>query len=181
MIISLYPVAEESLGFLEEGCKRLWNIFRHGALVDILRVLVCLLGVVLALLLDGDHVRVLAHLELGWRCLVFHQLNGTTDDLEMCASDSSESIDDILVGGKPVDGLAAGLEVLNHGVEALGCGEVGVRDVHAVDDHGQLGAALLDCGLADEIPDVGHGGEDNALVRGDADVMLVNSGNLYED
>ena len=53
-------------------------------------------------------------------------------------------------------------------------------DVHAVDDHGHAAAPLLHGGLADEVPDVTDGREDNALVGGDADVMLVHTGNLMQ-
>ena len=71
--------------------------------------------------------------------------------------------------------MTSGLEVLDHGVEALGGGEVGVGDVHAVDHDGHLAVALLHGGLADQVPHVGHGGEDDPLVRRDADVVLVHS------
>ena len=71
--------------------------------------------------------------------------------------------------------LAAGLEVLDHGVEALGGGEVGVGHVHAVDHDSHLAVALLHGGLADQIPHVGDGREDNPLIGSDADVVLVNS------
>ena len=65
-------------------------------------------------------------------------------------------------------------------METLRGGEVRVGDVHAVDDHGHAAAALLHGGLADEVPDVTDGREDNALVGGDADVMLVHTGNLMQ-
>ena len=71
--------------------------------------------------------------------------------------------------------MTSGLEVLDHGVEALGGGEVGVGDVHAVDHDGHLAVALFHGGLADQVPHVGHGGEDDPLVRRDADVVLVHS------
>ena len=74
--------------------------------------------------------------------------------------------------------LAAGLEVLDHGVEALGGGEVSVGDVGAVDDDRHLAAALLDRGLADEVPHVGHTREHDALVRRHADVVLVQTWHL---
>ena len=74
--------------------------------------------------------------------------------------------------------LAAGLEVLDHGAEALGGGEVSVGDVGAVDDDCHLAAALLDRGLADEVPHVGHTWEHDALVRCHADVVLVQTWHL---
>ena len=74
--------------------------------------------------------------------------------------------------------LAAGLEVLDHGVEALGGGEVSVGDVGAVDDDRHLAAALLDRGLADEVPHVGHAREHYTLVRRHADVVLVQTWHL---
>ena len=63
-------------------------------------------------------------------------------------------------------------------MEALGSSEVCLRDVHAVDHHSKLGAALLHRSLADQVPDVGDGGEDNALGRCDHQIVLLNTGNL---
>ena len=91
------------------------------------------------------------------------------------SSNGPESPDHVRVGCEPVDRLPAGLEVLDHSVEALGGGEVRVGHVHAVDDDGHLAVALLHGGLADQVPHVGDGGEDDPLVRGDADVVLIDS------
>ena len=107
--------------------------------------------------------------------MVLDQLNGPADDLHVVSRHGPKCSDHLRVGREPVDGLPAGLEVLDHGVEALGGGEVRVRHVHAVDHDGHLAVALLHGGLADQVPHVGDGREDNTLVGGDADVVLVNS------
>ena len=99
-------------------------------------------------------------------------------DLEVLASHRPQGRDDVGVGREPVHGLAPALEVLDHGVETLGGGEVSVGHVHAVNHHGHRAAALLDRRLADQVPHVGHRGEHDALVRGHTDVVLVNPGHL---
>ena len=101
-------ISLSELLFLEESCKGLRNIFRHGTLVDVLRVgdvevLRGVVGCVLGLLLDGDHVGVFTHLELGWCCLILDQFYGTTDDLQILTSHCSQGVDHVLVGGEPVD------------------------------------------------------------------------------
>ena len=106
------------------------------------------------------------------------QLDWSRDDLEILTCDGPQGPDDGGVDGEPVDRLASGLEVLNHRMEGLGCREVGLRDVEAVDHHGQVAAALLHGGLVDQVPHVGDGGEDNVLVRGDEQVALLSPRHL---
>ena len=132
----------------------------------------------LGLLLYGPHVSVLADFVF-WRrggCggrLLPGQLNGSRDDLEILPRDRPQSPDDVGVDGEPVDRLASSLEIRNHRMESLGCSEVRLRDVETVDHHGQVAAALLHGGLVDEVPHVGDGGEDNVLVGGDEQVVLL--------
>lgn len=101
------------------------------------------------------------------------QLDGSRNDLEILPCDRPQGPDDVGVDGEPVDRLASSLEILNHRMESLGSSEISLRDVQTVDDHRQVAAALLHGGLVDEVPHVGDGGEDDVLVRGDEQVVLV--------
>ena len=52
--------------------------------------------------------------------------------------------------------------------------------MRAVYHHNHLGLALLDRCLADQVPDVGHRGKDNPLVRSDTQVVLSGTRDLEE-
>ena len=106
------------------------------------------------------------------------QLDGSRDDLEILTGDGPQCPDDVGVDGEPVHRLAPGLEILNHRMESLGCSEVSLRDVETVDHDRQVAAALLHSGLVDEVPHVGDGGEDNVLVGGDEQVVLLGTRHL---
>ena len=64
------------------------------------------------LLLNSHHVSVFTHFKFRWSVVILDKLNWTADDLEILTSDSTEGVDNIAVGGKPVHGLATWLEVL---------------------------------------------------------------------
>ena len=107
------------------------------------------------------------------------ELDRSSDDLEiLLARHGPQSFDDGGVDGEPVDRLVSLLEICNHRMESLGCSEVCLRNMQAVDDDCNVAAALLHRGLVDEVPHVGDGGEDNVLVRRDEQVVLVSAGNL---
>ena len=100
---------------------------------------------------------------------------------------------DVRAGVEPVHGLAPGLEVREHGREALGGREVGAGDVVTVYHDWQLRVTLQKKyftnyaenisshpannlslpSFGDERSDVGGGWEDDGLVRGDEDVLAV--------
>ena len=101
------------------------------------------------------------------------QLDGSRDDLEILPGDRPQGADDVGVDGEPVDRLTSLLEILHHRMESLGSSEVRLGDVETVDHHRQVAAALLHSRLVDEVPHVGDGGEDNVLVRGDEQVVLL--------
>ena len=76
------------------------------------------------------------------------------------------------------DPLAALPEVVGHGLEALGRGEVGGEDVHAVDDDGDAGLGLAEAGLVDDVAHEGDRGEDEGAVEPDQHVVGARAGEL---
>ena len=65
------------------------------------------------------------------------------------------------------DGLASSSEVTDHGLEAFGCREIGIRDVSTVKHNWKGGLAFTDAGLVDFLSHIRHRRKDQRSVQGD--------------